>query len=56
MIEIFSARNGQYYFRVVASNGNILCHSESYTTKQNAINGANACVNVAIHGSIVDRV
>lgn len=26
-----------YYWRFVANNGNILCHSESYTRKDNAI-------------------
>ena len=28
---IFLARNGQFYWRLKASNGETLCHSEGYT-------------------------
>lgn len=31
--EIRSSSNGQYYWRIVAANGQVLAHSETYTTK-----------------------
>lgn len=39
-----------YYFRIVASNGRILCHSENYTRKVNCIKGINAMNNILFHG------
>ena len=42
---LFKGRDGQYYWNLKASNGEILCHSEGYTTKQNAKNGIEACRN-----------
>jgi hypothetical protein len=41
-IEIFNSKNKQYYFRVVADNGEIVAVSEGYTTKQNCIKGINS--------------
>jgi uncharacterized protein len=38
MIEIFK----QFYFRVVAKNGEVLSVSEGYTTKQNCLKGINS--------------
>ena len=35
---INSSTNGQFYFTIKASNGEVLAHSETYTSKQNAIN------------------
>lgn len=37
--EIFLGSNTQYYFRLKAPNGEIIGHSEGYTTKQSAENG-----------------
>ena len=34
--EIEKQRNGQFYFRIKASNGQILAHSEGYTAKASA--------------------
>lgn len=36
--EILLNVNRQYYWRLVASNNEIVCWSESYTSKQNALN------------------
>jgi uncharacterized protein YegP (UPF0339 family) len=36
--EILRSSNGQYWFRIVASNGRILAHSEEYTSRQGAQN------------------
>ncbi len=33
-----SAKNGQFWFRIVASNGQILATSEMYTAKASAMN------------------
>jgi len=38
-IEIFKGSNKQYYFRVIAENGEIVSVSEGYTTKQNCKDG-----------------
>jgi uncharacterized protein YegP (UPF0339 family) len=38
--QIRPAAGGQYYVRVVARNGEVLAHSETYTTKQSATNCA----------------
>lgn len=39
--QVRMATNGQYFVRVVASNGAILAHSETYVSKQSATNCAN---------------
>lgn len=33
--------NQQYYWKLLAANGQTLCHSQTYTTKQSAEHGAN---------------
>lgn len=39
---IFQGTDRQWYFRLRASNGETLCHSEGYTTRQSALNGVAA--------------
>ena len=39
---IFQGTDRQWYFHLRAPNGQILCHSEGYTTRQSAINGVTA--------------
>jgi len=39
----------QWYFKVVASNGKILCHSESYSGKTQARNGARTLVRGSLY-------
>jgi len=34
--EIFKGINGQFYFRIKASNGQVIAQSEGYTQKQSA--------------------
>jgi uncharacterized protein YegP (UPF0339 family) len=36
--QIKNSTNGEYYFRIVASNGETLAHSETYTAKASAKN------------------
>jgi len=35
--------DGQFYWKLNAANGETLCVSGGYTTKQNAINGIESC-------------
>jgi len=38
--ELFKSEdNSQWYFRLIAKNGRIICQSEGYTRKSNALNG-----------------
>ena len=39
MYEIFKSKNGQFYWRLKARNGEVIAISEGYTSKENAING-----------------
>ena len=52
--EIYEGRDGQYYFRLKAANGEIIAQSEGYTTKQNARNGVQAVQKCAPSASIVE--
>ena len=40
---LFKGQNGQFYWNLKAGNGEKICHSEGYTTKQSALNGIQAC-------------
>lgn len=42
MIELLRTATGAFFWRLKATNGETLCHSEVYTTKQAAIEGINA--------------
>jgi uncharacterized protein YegP (UPF0339 family) len=53
--QIHKSTNNQYFFRIVAANGQTLCHSETYTTKQNAIAAANLIKANAANAPIVDQ-
>ena len=48
--QIHNSTNAQFFVRVVASNGAILAHSETYTTKQSATN----CANIIAGGGTVE--
>lgn len=54
MFEINRA-NGGYYWRLKATNGEILCHSEVYSTKQGAQNGIAAVKRLAPSAPVYDR-
>ena len=47
--------SGGYYWRLKAANGEILCHSEVYTTKQGAQNGIAAVKRLAPNAPVYDR-
>lgn len=52
--ELFRGTNGNYYFRLKAENGEIIAHSEGYTTKQGAQNGIAAVKRCAPVAQTVD--
>ncbi|WMO15278.1 YegP family protein [Pseudoalteromonas piscicida] len=41
--ELFTGRNNQYYFRLVAPNNEIILQSEGYVSVQGAENGIASC-------------
>jgi uncharacterized protein YegP (UPF0339 family) len=55
MFEIFRATSGGFYWRLKASNGEVLCHSEVYTSKQSAQNGINVVKRIAAAAPTYDR-
>lgn len=52
-IKIFKGKDEQYYFKVVASNGEVVSISEGYTTKQNCLNGINS-LRENVNSEIID--
>lgn len=54
MIQLLTAKNNEYYFKVVANNGETIVTSETYKTKGAAEGGVVAMFR-AIKPSIVDR-
>ncbi len=53
--KIRKASNRQYYWLLFASNGEILCASETYYTKQSAENGIRSCIEHAMNAKIIDE-
>lgn len=54
-IELKDAVNGQFYWRFVADNGEVVCNSETYTAKQSALYSANLVKRTASVAPIYDR-
>ena len=52
--EIRDASGGQYYWRFRAPNGEVMCHSENYTTKAAAQNAVASVKRNAADASVVD--
>lgn len=50
--QVFKGEDEQYYFRLKAANGEIICQSQGYTTKQSCIGGIEAIKTVASHSPI----
>ena len=40
--EIFEGKDEQFYWRIKAGNGRVLCHSEGYKTWYSALNAVRA--------------
>jgi len=52
--EIYKDKSGQYRFRLVAPNNQVIAVSEAYTTKQNCIKGIEAVKRYATSAEIKD--
>lgn len=52
--EIKKSTNKQFYFNLKAGNGQVIVTSETYTTKQNCINGINITKNDVSEADIID--
>ncbi len=50
-----SANTGQYWFRIVASNGQILASSEQYVAKQSAKEAIDSIQRNAAGATVVDE-
>ncbi|MFM2067103.1 MAG: hypothetical protein RLZZ584_2012 [Pseudomonadota bacterium] len=55
MFEILRAHGGGYYWHLKANNGETLCHSEVYTTRQAAQAGIEAMKRVVPGAAVHDR-
>lgn len=53
--QIFKGKDNQFYFRLRAENGEVICGSEGYTTKQNCKKGIDAIKKVA-NGAPVEEL
>jgi uncharacterized protein YegP (UPF0339 family) len=55
MFEILRASAGGYFWRLKGTNGETLCHSEVYTSKQSAQGGIAAVKRIAPIAQTYDR-
>ncbi len=55
MFKIKKSSNGQYYWVLVATNGETLCQSETYVSKQSALVGIESCKKNAAIAEIKDE-
>ena len=53
--EIHNAKDGQFYFTLIAPNNEIIATSETYTTKQNCQNGIDSIKTNATNARIDDK-
>lgn len=53
--EISKGKDGQFYFRLKATNGEIIAVSEGYTTKQSAEKGIASVVKNAPQAKVIDK-
>ena len=52
--QVFQGRDEQWYFRLRAANGEIICGGEGYSSKQMCLKGIEAVKNVAKDAPIED--
>ncbi len=55
MFEIFKSRDAKFVWHLRADNGEILCHSETYTTRRAAEDGIAVVKRVAPVAPVYDR-
>ncbi|MCK5081086.1 MAG: DUF1508 domain-containing protein [Candidatus Moranbacteria bacterium] len=54
--EIFRDRAGEYRWRLIARNGQIVAASEGYTTKYSALRSAETIKALAVYAIIVEKL
>lgn len=52
--EVYKDKSGQFRFRLVAPNGEIIATSEAYTTKQKCLQGVESVKRYASDAEVVD--
>jgi len=52
--EIFVGRDGKFYFRLKAADGEIIATSEGYVKKLGAIDGISAVKNLTVNALVYD--
>ena len=52
--ELFKGKNGEYYFRLKAPNGEVIADSEGYRSKAGARNGIDAVKKYAASAEVVE--
>lgn len=52
---LWKGRDNQFYWSLKAANGQILCHSEGYTSKQAALSGIESCKQNALTARLADE-
>lgn len=55
MFEVFDARGGGFFWHLKGGNGEIICNSEVYTTKQAALGGIAALKRLVANAQTYDR-
>lgn len=56
VFRIKNSKNGsEYYWKLIASNAETLCHSDNYSSKQSAHNGIVRCIKYISIAPIVDE-
>lgn len=50
--QIFTGKDRQFYFRLKAANGEIVCSSEGYTSLQNCKNGIEVIQKISAEAEI----
>jgi len=50
--QVFKGEDDQFYFRLKAANGEIICASQGYTSKQSCLNGIEAVKTAASSATI----
>jgi uncharacterized protein YegP (UPF0339 family) len=52
--EKFTGKNGQFYWRLKASNGQVVCQSEGYTRKHNRDRAIDRLAEIAFAAEVVE--
>lgn len=56
MFKFFQGKDGQFYFNVVAKNGEVVATSEGYTREEDAHRGSLALTNMFLKDNTIEEV